>query len=145
VTPSLPQMRSIAQRLITYEAQGEKSSETAEISSFRVTDRLRPQLATLMGHGGFRALLARALALGSAEVRWLGEVQVRADGTLDGLATAHASLEPEEFHEGRVVVLARLLGLLVAFIGPALTLRLIVEIWPQLAADNVDLGDGDKT
>ena len=138
-------MRSIAQRLISYETQAENSSETAEVSSFRVTDRLRPQLATLMGHGGFRALLARALTLASAEVSWLGEVQVRADGTLEGLATAHAGLEPAEFREGRVVLLAQLLGLLVAFIGPALTSRLMSEIWPQFPADGLDLGNGDET
>jgi len=138
-------MRSIAQRLISYETQAENSSETAEVSSFRVTDRLRPQLATLMGHGGFRALLARALALGSAEVCWLGEIEVRADGMLEGLATAHAGLESAEFSEGRVVLLAQLLGLLVAFVGPALTSRLIGEIWPQLAADDVDFGNGDGT
>jgi hypothetical protein len=145
VNPATPQMRSIAQRLIAYETQGKRSSETTDTSTFRVIDRLRPQLATLMGHGGFRALLARALALASAEVSWLREVQVKADGALEGLATHHASLEPAEFREGRMVLLAQLLGLLVAFIGPALTSRLMGEIWPQLAADNVDFGNGDKT
>ena len=138
-------MRSIAQRLIRYETQGKGSSETTDALSFRVIDRLRPQLATLMGHGGFRALLARALALASAEVSWLHGVQVKADGTLEGLATLHASLKPADFREGRVVLVAHLLGLLVAFVGPALTSRLMGEIWPQLAADNVDFGNGDKT
>jgi hypothetical protein len=108
-----------------------------------VTDRLRPHLATLMGIGGFRALLARALVLASAEVSWLRAVQVNADGTLEGLAAPHARLEPAQFREGRVVLLAQLLGLLVAFIGPSLTSRLVGEIWPQLAADNVDFGNGD--
>jgi hypothetical protein len=36
------------------------------------------------------------------------------------------------------------LGLPVAFIGPGLTSRLMGEIWLQLAADNVDFGNGDK-
>jgi hypothetical protein len=98
----------------------------------------------LMGNGGFRALLARALALAGAEVSWLREVQVKADGTLEGLAALHASLKPAEYREDRVVLLAQLLGLLVAFIGPALTSRLMSEIWPQLAADNVDFGNGDR-
>jgi hypothetical protein len=138
-------MRSIAQRLIEYETQGQDPSKTTDTATFQVTDRLRPQLATLMGNGGFRALLARALALASAEVSWLREVQVNADGTLEGLATLHASLKPAEFCEGRVVLLAQLLGLLVAFIGPALTSRLMGESWPQLAADGVDFGNGDKT
>jgi hypothetical protein len=137
-------MRSIALRLINYETPGNDSSETTNTATFQVTDRLRPHLATLMGNGGFRALLARALALASAEVSWLRAVQVNADGTLDGLEKLHAHLKPAEFREGRVVLLAQLLGLLVAFIGPGLTSRLVGEIWPQLAADNVDFGSGDK-
>ena len=143
MNPATSQMRSIAQRLIDYETQGKDCSETTDISTFRVIDRLRPQLATLMGHGGFRGLLARALALASAEVSWLCEVQVKADGTLGGLATRHARLEPAELHEGRVVLLAQLLGLLVAFVGPALTSRLMSEIWPQLAVENVDFRNRD--
>jgi hypothetical protein len=139
-----PQMRSIALRLIHYET-GKDPSETTDTAIFQVTDRLRPHLATLMGNGGFRALLARALALASAEVSWLRKVQVNADGTLEGLETLHAQLKPAEFREGRVVLLAQLLGLLVAFIGPGLTSRLVGEVWPQLSADNVDFGSGDKT
>jgi hypothetical protein len=139
-----PQMRSIALRLINYEAPGNDSSEATDTAILQVTDRLRPHLATLMGNAGFRALLARALALASAEVSWLRAVRVNADGALEGLATPHARLKPAEFREGRVVLLAQLLGLLVAFIGPGLTSRLVGEIWPQLAADNVDFGNGDK-
>jgi hypothetical protein len=138
-------MRSIALRLIHYETAGNSSSETTNTAIFEVTDRLRPHLAMLMGNGGFRALLARALALASAEVSWLGAVHVNADGTLEGLQTPHARLKPAEFREGRLVLLAQLLGLLVAFIGPGLTSRLVGEIWPQLSADNVDFGNGDKT
>ena len=138
------QMRSIAQRLIQYETPTKDSSETADAVIFRVTDRLRPHLATLMGKGGFRALLARALKLASAEVSWLHAVQVNADGLLEGLEPLHARLKPAEFREGRVVLLAQLLGLLVTFIGPGLTSRLVGEIWPQLAADNLDFGNGDE-
>ena len=138
-------MRSIALRLINYETPSSDSSETPNTALFRVTDRLRPHLAMLMGNGGFRALLVRALVLARTEVSWLRAVQVNADGTLEGLAIPHARLKPAEFREGRVVLLAQLLGLLVAFIGPSLTLRLVCEIWPQLAVDNVDFGNGDKT
>lgn len=136
------QMRSIAERLIDYETP--KKGATANTATAAVIDRLPPHLATLMGHGGFRALLARALKLASAEVSWLRVIEVNADGTLEGLTTPHARLTAAEFREGRVVLLAQLLGLLVAFIGPALTARLVGEIWPQLAADKVDFGNGDK-
>jgi hypothetical protein len=138
------QMRSIADRLIHYETSRKDSTATANSASFQVTERLRPHLATLMGNGGFRALLARALVLARVEVSWLRGVQVSADGTLQGLETPHARLTPAQFREGRIVLLAQVLGLLVAFIGPGLTSRLVGEIWPQLALDNVDFGSGDK-
>jgi hypothetical protein len=137
-------MRGIAERLINYETPGNDSPKTKSIAPFRVTERLRPHLATLMGNGGFRALLARALALAGTEVSWLRAVEVNMDGTLDGLEKLQTQLEPADFLEGRVVLLARLLGLLVAMIGPGLTSRLVGEVWPQLSADNVDFGNGDE-
>lgn len=137
-------MRSIAELLITFETPRKASATTATTANFQVTERLRPHLAMLMGHGGFRALLARALVLARVEVSWLRTVQVNADGTLEGLAAPRAGLTPADFREGGVVLLAQLLGLLVAFIGPALTSRLVGEIWPQLAADKVDFGNGDR-
>jgi hypothetical protein len=138
------QMRSIAQRLIDYETPGDDYSEPGNTAAFQVTERLHRHLATLMGNGGSRALLARAIALASAEVHWLRAVQVNADATLEGLETPHAQLEPAEFREGGIVLLAQLLGLLAAFIGPGLTSRLVGEIWPQLSADNVDFENGDE-
>lgn len=137
-------MRFIAERLIDYEMPKQDSALAASGAHFQVTERLRPHLATLMGNGGFRALLARAHVLACIEVSWLRTVKVNADGTLEGLETPHARLTPAQFREGRIVLLAQLLGLLVAFIGPGLTSRLVGEIWPQLAAENVDFGNGDK-
>ena len=137
-------MLLFARCLMAHEASGRKASETKTVADFHVCEKLRPHLATLMGNSGFRALLARALALASAEVSSLRAIQVNADGKLEGLKTLQARLRPADFREARVVLLAQLLGLLVAFIGPALTLRLLGEIWQQLEADNVDFGNGDK-
>jgi hypothetical protein len=139
-----PQMRSIAQRLIKHETSGNKSPETTHLATLQVTERLRPHLATLMGHGGFRALLARALALAGEEVPYLRALRVNADGTLQGLEALSPQLKPAQILEGRVVLLAQLLGLLVAFIGPGMTSRLVGEIWLQTVIDKVDFGNGDK-
>jgi hypothetical protein len=125
-------MRNFAKRLITYETLGNKSGQTKTPAALHVCQKLGPQLATLMGDGGFRALLSRALALAKAEIPWLRAVHVKADGTLEGLEAVHARLGPAEFFEGGVVLVAQLLGLLVAFIGPNLTSRLVGEIWPQI-------------
>ena len=135
-------MRDFAKRLIAYETRESRYSEAKASAAFHVADKLRPHLATLMGNGGFRALLSRALALGNEEVPWLRAVHVKADGTLEGLEALHAQVDPPEFLEGGVVLLAQLLGLLVAFIGPGLTLRLVGEIWPQFPLSALDFGNG---
>jgi len=113
-------MRHFAKRLIVYETNGNKSAKTQTPTASPVPEKLRPHLAALMGNGGFRALLSRALALASAKVPGLRAVHVKADGTLEGLEELHAQLDSAEFFEGRVVLLAQLLGLLVAFIGEIL-------------------------
>ena len=131
-----PKMRDFAERLIAY--------ETKPPAVFLVGEKLRPHLATLMGNVGFRALLSRALALANAEVPWLGAVHVNADGSFEGLDKLGAQVDPDEIFEGCVVLLAQLLGLLVAFIGEDLTLRLVREVWPKLSLNDLDLGTGDN-
>jgi hypothetical protein len=103
-----------------------RRSEPSEVATFHVVDKLRPHLAALAG----------------AEVSWLRAVHGKADGTLEGLEAPQAKLDPAEFREGKVVLLAELLGLLVAFIGMNLTLRLVGEIWPQISLGALELGNG---
>jgi hypothetical protein len=135
-----PRLRDVAKRLILAEAARTKSPAKDVTDAFPVTDKLRPQLATLMGHGGVRALIGRALVLAMQEVSWLRALHVNADGDLEGLAALGAQLDPADYLEGRMVLLAQLLGLLVAFIGPGLTLRLVSEIWPKIPLKDIDFG-----
>jgi hypothetical protein len=48
------------------------------------------------------------------------------------------------FFEGRIVLLAQLLGLLVAFIGENLAVRLVREAFPKAPVNNLDLVNGRK-
>jgi hypothetical protein len=132
---STPKMRNFAERLIAYEARGNSSPEAKKTVPFLVCEKLRAPLAALMGSGGFRGLLSRALALANAEVKWLRVVHVKADGSLEGLDQLGTQLDADEVFEGGVVLLTRLLELLVAFIGEGLTLRLVTEVWPKLFVD----------
>ena len=127
-----PQMRDFSQRLIAFETRGIKSSGTKTPAAFHVFEKLRPQLATLMGNTGFHALLSRALALARAEAPRLCAVQVKADGSLAAADAPETPLDANEPVEGGVVLLALLLGLLVAFIGENLTQRLLRDVWPKL-------------
>jgi hypothetical protein len=106
-------------------------------------EKLSPHLATLMGNAGFRGLLVRSLALANEEVRWLRAVHVTSNGSLTGLQELQAQLAPKLFFEGRIVLLAQLLGLLAAFIGEDLVLRLLRRAWPKLPLGDLDFGKGD--
>jgi hypothetical protein len=124
-------MRSVAKGLIALETPGRKWSAAKTPAGFQVIEKVRPHLANLMGNGGFQALLARALVLARVEVSWLSAVRMKTDGTFEGLEEAHAQLDPAEFLEGGIVLVAQLLGLLAGFIGPDLTSRLVGEVWPK--------------
>jgi hypothetical protein len=137
-------MRNFAKCLISHESLGNKSSEEKTQVNFQIFKKLSPHLATLMGTGGFRALLSRALVLAGAEVRWLRALHVKSDGSLDGMEELRVQLDPDEFLEGRIVLLAQLLGLLSAFVGENLTLRLIGEIWPKAPLGDLSFANGEK-
>ena len=142
MSQATPQMRNLAKRLMAYETGGNKSSETQSPMAFLCCEKLRPRLATLMGDAGFRALLSRALA--NAECPCLRAVHVKTDGSLEGLEDLHAQLGPTEFFEARVVLLAQLLGSLVAFIGEDLTLHLVREVWLNIPINDLDFGKESK-
>jgi hypothetical protein len=137
-----PLLRRFAQRLLDETSSLSRPSDGAGQPTLQAIDELRPQLVNLMGIGGFRALLSRAVALGSDEVRWLRAVHVKADGSISGLEN-YASLTQEQFAEGKVVLLARLLGTLVALIGIGLTLRLVRDTWPKLSLGDLNPGNGE--
>jgi hypothetical protein len=138
-----PKLRSLTKRLIACETRGNKSSKKKLPVPFLVIEKLRPHFTTLMGNTGFRALLSRSLALANAEVQWLSAVHVKVDGSLEGLDEL-AKIDPEDIAVGGVVVIAQLLGLLVAFIGENLTLQMMREIWPKLSLNDLDFDEGDK-
>jgi len=134
-------MRKLAQRLVAQEAAGSIASDKNIPVAFHALQTLRPGLAVLMGNAGLRGLLSRSLAISGEEIRWLRAVHVKSDGSLTGLYELQSEVPPDRFLEGAVELLAHLLGLLVAFIGEPLTIRLISETWPSVG--NLDVGKGE--
>lgn len=139
-----PKIRVLAERIITFDAKGFKSSRVKQATAFPVAHKLRPHLATLMGNSGYRALLMRALTLASVEVAWLRTVRVAEDGTLGRLDETAPPAGAEEIFEGKVVLVAQLLGLLAAFIGESLMLQLVSEIWPRLALGDLNASEDNQ-
>jgi hypothetical protein len=141
---TLPEMRDLAHRLLSYEANAGNASEPVESTTLRVYQKLRESLGELAGSAGFHSVASRALTLAREEVPSLGAVQVGADGNLEGMSVIEPSIEVEQdrAHEGGVVLISRLLGLLVIFLGEALTLSLLRDAWPGAAFDDRNFGNG---
>lgn len=133
---SNPKLRQLARRLLGLEAS-RRNGDTRTSAAFSVSEKLREPLSTLAGVAGFRSLLSRALALANNEVRWLKAVHVNADGSLAG--PDDAQLSDAEIAEGEAVLIAELIGLLVIFIGEALTLHLLQDTWPEASLGRPDV------
>jgi hypothetical protein len=144
---TLPEMRDLAQRLLYYEANAGNTSEPVGSTTLRVYQKLRQSLGELAGSAGFHSLASRALTLARSEVPSLSAVQLGADGNLEGMSAIEPSIkvEKDRVHEGGVILISRLLGLLLIFLGEALTLSLLRDAWPGAAFDDRNSGNGRKS
>lgn len=131
-THTPPKLKQVAKRLLDLEAAAGNSSNAEETAAFRVCEKLRGPLAKFIGGIGFRSLLSRALVLAGAEVPWLRELQIKADGSLEGVCGLELKLDSRAAAEGEVVLVSQVLGLLLTFIGAGSTVSLLHKIWPEL-------------
>jgi hypothetical protein len=131
-----PACEEFVGQLLAYETAHKSGDSRSAV--FHVCEKLRQSLGKLLGVGGFRALLSRALALAGAQVPWLRAVHIKADGSLEGMDALEAKLEPGEITQGHVAILAQVFALLVTFIGPSLTLELIQDAWPKAKFERLD-------
>lgn len=141
MTKARPELRAAAERLLDFEAGAGKRAGALQPAAARVTARFGLVLTTLLGVGGYRALLARALTLARAEAPDLSAVQVGPAGALEGLSAAEAP-GGTRFADGEVVLVAHLLGLLLTFVGEALMLRVVQDAWPKVRLDDLDFEQG---
>jgi hypothetical protein len=147
-----PEMRALAQCLLTYEAIAGKTSESMEAVTLRVYEKLRQSLGVFAGAAGFHSLASRALALARSEAPSLSAARVTEDGSLEGLGEFKPEIKIEKDRAGEirsgdegVILIARLLGLLLVFLGEALTLRLLKDAWPDAAFDDRNSRNGRES
>lgn len=116
--------RELAEKLVALEAASQSISTSDRLATCRVCEKLRRPLVMLTGTAGYSSLLSRALTLAKRESPILNAVQVRPDGSLEGLEGEAAQAHP--------MLVGYLLSLLITFIGETLTMRLLHDIWPDL-------------
>ena len=135
-----PAVRDLARLLLALEADQSEHAEDDAYVALRVFEKLRSHLAKLVGIAGFQALLVRTLVLAKTEAGWLEGVCVQADATLGGFPEAAQRQPANAVAAGSAALLAQLLGLLITFIGQALTLRLVADVWPEARMDAMHSG-----
>jgi hypothetical protein len=147
-----PKMRDLGQRLLAYEAFAGETSEPADSATVRVYEKLRRGLGEFAGVAGFQSLASRALVLARTEAPSLNAVRVSADGALHGLDKIEHQFDIDKIRagefpagEGGNILIARLLGLLLLFLGEALTLSLLRVAWPGAAFNDFSSENGRKS
>jgi hypothetical protein len=147
-----PEMRDLAQCLLTYEAIAGSASEPIEAVTIRVYEKLRQSLCVFAGAAGFHSLASRALALARSEAPSLHTARILADGSLQDLEGSKPQVNIDKDRAGEdhagdegVILIARLLGLLLIFLGEALTLRLLRDAWPGAPFEDCNSGNGRKS
>src|SRR3984957_16730300 len=124
--------RDLARSLVSSEADAGTTALQTEPATVRVYERLRRQLGASVGVDGFQALASRALALAKSESPQLSAVQLTANGGLCGLGEADSQTDPDGDGESGIILIAQLLGMFLAFLGEATTLRLIEDLRLQV-------------
>ena len=100
-------------------------------------EKLRRYMTKFVGADGFEALCNRALVLATSEAKWLESVQMSPDHTLTVFYEAAKGQEPPKIQQGEQAFLTQLFDLLVAFIGEAMTLEIVREVWPTALPDKL--------
>ncbi len=128
-----PNTREIAERLLVFESGEQSPSEANAPPVVHVCQKLGLPLSKLVGETGSRALLARALTLAKREAEVLSPLKVTDNGVLEGV--------DGEAEAASTVLVGHLIGLVVTFLGEALTLRLLHDVWPDRTISDIHLGE----
>ncbi len=138
-TKAAPKLKTFARRLVSHQAQDAQGAGKNASGSFQVCEALRRPLGTVLGAAGYQALLTRALALAGEEVSWLRKASFNPNGSLEVSNEMRNQMNAEDSGLAEVVLVARLLELLITFIGPVLTLGLIQDVWPKAVRNDMDI------
>lgn len=137
-----PGLRDFAERLVSLGAAEATSLAAKPPALFTVIEKLRPSFVQVVGALGFSAVLSRALAIAHVDVAWLRAVHVKPDGHWGNFDDPTLTVGANEIFDGRVVLLAEFVSLLVDLIGERLVLQLVHQAMPKVSRDDLYFGTG---
>jgi hypothetical protein len=129
-----PDVLELSRRIMGREIGGREAPEEIVAAIEVAFHRLCEALFNLVGHAGGQALLARAIDLTRREFGWLEAVLVEAGVCIkfNNMAERVVRESAPRVIDCAATLLANLIGLLCAFIGEDLTMRLVARIWAEV-------------
>ena len=106
---------------------------------------LGTSLAMLLGNEGYRALVERALWLTATEFPALADARARSrpPGRVVGLQRSLRAMPSEEIKEVLALTLANVVWILTKLVGTDVCLNLLRQVWPNIAAADLEQPLGD--
>src|SRR5215213_5960815 len=137
MNPGSPKLQKLALRLFEHEASKSGNSDEPVKAIESCCQRLHGRLDRLIGAGGFRALLNRALYLAKKKYAWLEGVGIEdyPGCEFKDLREVVKGKQPATVNEACTLILANVIWLLVTFIGEDITIGLIQEAWTDVSTD----------
>jgi hypothetical protein len=129
-------MQRLVDQLIAEELRAGNDPAQGNRAGFRICEKLQQPLATFAGVAGYRSLMLRALTLARAEAPLLGGVTVKPDGAIQFPSEMANQLHSNAAAKAGAILACHLLELLAVFIGEALALRLVGEVWPKVVNEH---------
>ncbi|HEX4448194.1 MAG TPA: hypothetical protein VH044_15705 [Polyangiaceae bacterium] len=134
-----PSAQTIAEH-IAVEVEGElagiEGDRTALATLAALHQRLGRVLVPVVGDGGYRAIFARSMRKARTAYPYLEDVALaEADAFLEPLLARLGTKEEGTIRAATVALIAHLIELLVALVGPEITLTLLGREWPAATAD----------
>jgi hypothetical protein len=135
--PENQKLQKLALRLFEYEATKSANADEPVKAIESCCQRLHDRLDRLIGPGGFRAILYRALYLAKKKYAWLEGVGIEdyPGCEFKDLREAVKGKKPATVNDACTLILANVIWLLVTFIGEDITFGLIQEAWPDVRTD----------
>jgi hypothetical protein len=130
-----PKLQKLALRLFEHEAKKSGNPDEPVKTIEACCQRLHDRLDRVIGAGGFRALLNRALYLAKKRYAWLEGIEIEdyLGCEFKELREAVKGKKPAIVNEACGLMLANVIWLLVTFIGEDIALGLIQEAWPDVS------------
>jgi hypothetical protein len=137
----MPEVRAVTQRLL--ERYADHPAPVARVEAAeRILHAFAEHLSPLLGSGGFRMLLGRALKRAQQENELLRAARVEREGEapLLGLREAVRDRDAGEVGAALESLVVELLGLIARFLGPDMAVRLVRHCYPEIESDSAGRG-----